>query len=111
MREFIGILGSARCARDFRPSFPQTELTVSSQSWSTGLEDLTTAETSESALTIPALHVLFSSPAPQPALDPIPESTEAKQAVRDELVEYLAGCFGGDRDAAEWLLLALIARM
>lgn len=62
-------------------------------------------------MTVPALHVLYSSPVPQPARAPLPESSESKQAVRDELIEYLAASFGGDRDAAEWLLLALIARM
>ncbi|POY76677.1 hypothetical protein BMF94_0269 [Rhodotorula taiwanensis] len=91
VREFVGIFGST--------------------SWSTGLEDLTGAEASESAMTVPALHVLYSSPVPQPARAPLPESSESKQAVRDELVEYLAASFGGDRDAAEWLLLALIARI
>ena len=62
-------------------------------------------------LTVPALHVLFSSPAPRPSGPELPSSTESRAALRNELVHYLASSLGEDRDAAEWLLLALVARM
>lgn len=62
-------------------------------------------------MTVPALHVLFKTPAEQISTPDLPGSPEAKQALRAELVEYLAAGLGGDRDAAEWVLLALLARM
>ncbi|KAG0665895.1 hypothetical protein C6P46_005989 [Rhodotorula mucilaginosa] len=90
VREFVGVLGAT--------------------SWSTGLEDPSSAEASESLLTVPALHVLFSSPAPRPSGPELP-SSESRAALRNELVDYLASSLGEDRDAAEWLLLALVARI
>lgn len=83
----------------------------SDDSWSTGLEDPSSAEASESLLTVPALHVLFSLPAPRPSEPELPSSTDSRAVLRTELVDYLASSLGGDRDAAEWLLLALVARM
>ncbi|GAA5874258.1 hypothetical protein JCM3774_000922 [Rhodotorula dairenensis] len=91
VREFVGVLGAT--------------------SWSTGLEDPSSADGSDSILTVPALHVLFSSPAPRPTLPEHPTSAEARESIRKELVDYLAANLAGDRDAAEWLLLALVARI
>ncbi|GAA5977961.1 hypothetical protein JCM10908_004177 [Rhodotorula pacifica] len=91
VREFVGIIGST--------------------SWSTGLDDPASAQASDSALTVPALHVLFNTPLPRVALPEVPATQDTRQALRDELVEYLAASLGEDRDAAEWLLLALVARI
>lgn len=41
-----------------------------------------------------------------------PSTNEAELAtLKSELVEYLAGSLGGDKDAAEWVVLAVLARM
>jgi len=60
---------------------------------------------------VPALHVLYTLPSPSP----LPTSSEITRAdaetLRSEIIEYLASELDGDLEAAEWLLLALIARM
>lgn len=62
---------------------------------------------------VPALHVLFATPVMGSGFDaPIPSTDSAElSALRAELVDYIAGGLGGDKDAAEWVLLALLARM
>lgn len=62
---------------------------------------------------VPALHVLFTNPVPPAGFEVMPPSTDAAEltALRAELIDYLAGALGGDHDAAEWVLLALLARM
>lgn len=67
--------------------------------------------TSSSTSTVPALHVILTRPASTPALPAAPTEKEAREALRKELVAYLADSLGGDSDAAEWVLLALVARM
>lgn len=66
----------------------------------------------DSPLEVPTLHVLFFRP-----LDPLTSSTypaadlEASQ-IRDELIAWIADeALAGDKDAAEWVLLASIARV
>lgn len=93
------------------PNSCQRAHTLCPCSWSTGLEDPSSADASDSVSTVPALHVLFSSPAPLPVFPEHPSSADSRAALREELVEYLAASLGDDRDAAEWLLLALVARM
>lgn len=65
---------------------------------------------------VPTLHVLFSRPV-EPALIPNPaiHHTVGKAAItetREELISWIADeALGGDRDAAEWILLITIARV
>lgn len=66
---------------------------------------------STSTSTVPALHVILTRPASKPTLPAAPTDKAAKEALRKELVAYLADSLGGDTDAAEWVLLALVARM
>ncbi|EGN96137.1 hypothetical protein SERLA73DRAFT_185710 [Serpula lacrymans var. lacrymans S7.3] len=60
---------------------------------------------------VPTLHVLFHEP--QPAVEkllgpPVPNISET----RDNLINWISKeSLGGDRDAAEWVLLAIIARV
>ncbi|GAA5836579.1 hypothetical protein JCM5353_003723 [Sporobolomyces roseus] len=60
---------------------------------------------------VPALHVLYTLPSPSP----LPESSDVTRAdaetLRSELILYLASQLDGDLEAAEWVLLALIARI
>ncbi|GAA5888198.1 hypothetical protein JCM6882_000317 [Rhodosporidiobolus microsporus] len=84
--EFIGVLGET--------------------SMSTAFDELSDSAPAPSP--VPALHVIVSRPAPKPS-----QSVELadKTALREELVRYLAASLGGDEDAAEWVLLALVARI
>uniref|UniRef100_A0A0K3CHI2 BY PROTMAP: gi/472587858/gb/EMS25354.1/ mini-chromosome maintenance complex-binding protein [Rhodosporidium toruloides NP11] gi/647401640/emb/CDR48017.1/ RHTO0S15e05050g1_1 [Rhodosporidium toruloides] n=1 Tax=Rhodotorula toruloides TaxID=5286 RepID=A0A0K3CHI2_RHOTO len=66
---------------------------------------------SSSTSTVPALHVILTRPASKPTLPATPTEKEAREALRKELVAYLADSLGGDSDAAEWVLLALVARI
>ncbi|GAA5900559.1 uncharacterized protein JCM6883_002882 [Sporobolomyces salmoneus] len=60
---------------------------------------------------VPALHVLYALPAPSP-LDLSSIQDLDFGSVRHELIEYIAEeALEGDLEAAEWLLLALIARI
>ncbi|GAA5996352.1 uncharacterized protein JCM10292_007553 [Rhodotorula paludigena] len=85
--EFVGVLG---------------ETTLSS-----AFDELN--EPSSPAPTVPALHVVFTRPAPTPSLPK--SSASSREGLRKELVAYLADQLGGDKDAAEWVLLALLARI
>ena len=70
-------------------------------------------------LDVPTLHVLFSrpqEPAPYPYTpseleDGVAETYHGRIAmIRDDLLSWIANeGLGGDRDAAEWILLTLIA--
>lgn len=60
---------------------------------------------------VPALHVLFTLPPSRPPLPVLPATATDRETLRDELVAYLADGLGGDTDAAEWVLIALLARM
>ncbi|GAA5862180.1 hypothetical protein JCM8547_007765 [Rhodosporidiobolus lusitaniae] len=85
--EFIGVLGETVLSTAF------DELTYSSSS----------------SAPVPALHVILARPTPKPtAPSDVPDD---KEALREELVEYLAASLGGDVHAAEWVLLALVARI
>lgn len=61
---------------------------------------------------VPALHVLYAAPAPSPVASPVLDAADL-EPIRTELIEYIAreGGLGGDFEAAEWILLALIAHM
>ncbi|GAA6056399.1 hypothetical protein JCM3770_000683 [Rhodotorula araucariae] len=87
--EFIGVLG-------------ETTLT-------TAFDELN--ESSEHGTTVPALHVILTRPSSKPTLSAVPSDPASREEVRRELVAYLAEQLGGDSDAAEWVLLALIARI
>ncbi|KAK4705715.1 hypothetical protein P7C70_g487, partial [Phenoliferia sp. Uapishka_3] len=77
---------------------------------SSPFEDLVNDEAHETApATATALHVIFDLPVtpPTPTFAISPEM----QSIRSQLVEYLADAVGGDVDAAEWILLALLGRI
>ncbi|UZJ53890.1 hypothetical protein CBS101457_003210 [Exobasidium rhododendri] len=57
----------------------------------------------------PALHVITMQRADMHWFDPLDEGKEAE--IRDALIQYLAQGLQGDRIAAEWLLLSLIAKI
>ena len=61
---------------------------------------------------VPALHVLYALRSPSP-LQPSSTSSPADfESIRGELIELIAQeGLDGDVEAAEWVLLALIARM
>ncbi|GAA5833275.1 hypothetical protein JCM11251_005191 [Rhodosporidiobolus azoricus] len=85
--EFIGVLGET--------------------SMSTAFDELSDSAPAPSP--VPALHVILARPAAKPSL-PVAGS-EDTAALRKELVQYLAASLGGDEDAAEWVLLALVTRI
>ncbi|BGP22901.1 hypothetical protein JCM10295v2_001792 [Rhodotorula toruloides] len=87
--EFIGVLGETSLRNAF------DELSDSASSWTS---------------TVPALHVILTRPASKPTLPASPTEKEAREAIRKELVAYLAESLAGDSDAAEWVLLALVSR-
>ncbi|GAA5929302.1 hypothetical protein JCM3775_002304 [Rhodotorula graminis] len=68
-------------------------------------------ESADDGPTVPALHVILARPAPKPSLPTVEADVNAREEVRRELVAYLADQLGGDSDAAEWTLLALLARI
>ncbi|BGP30158.1 hypothetical protein JCM10296v2_001910 [Rhodotorula toruloides] len=88
--EFIGVLGET----SLRNAFDELSETTSS-----------------STSTVPALHIILTRPASKPTLPDAPTEKEARETLRKELVAYLADSLGGDSDAAEWVLLALVARI
>ncbi|GAA5863858.1 hypothetical protein JCM1840_005793 [Sporobolomyces johnsonii] len=88
--EFVGILG---------------ETTVSS-----AFDDLA-YDSATSHPVVPALHVILALPAPGPSLPSTSTDSEEAKSIRNEIVSYLAESLGGDVDAAEWVLLALVARI
>jgi len=68
-------------------------------------------ESADHGPTVPALHVILTRPATKASLAKVAGDAAAREALRRELVAYLADELGGDSDAAEWVLLALVARM
>ncbi|GJE86827.1 mini-chromosome maintenance complex-binding protein [Phanerochaete sordida] len=65
----------------------------------------------ESPPDVPTLHVLFTRPHQQSLVER-PYPSAGSSSVREELVNWIASeALGGDVDAAEWVLLASIARV
>lgn len=65
----------------------------------------------ESPPDVPTLHVLFTS-SHQRSVVQRPYPTASSSSVRQELIDWIASeALGGDVDAAEWVLLASIARV
>ncbi|KAJ7684781.1 hypothetical protein DFH06DRAFT_1027944, partial [Mycena polygramma] len=64
---------------------------------------------------VPTLHVLFSRPLPLtivPRTFPYSPAASSVQTLRDELVSWIADeGLAGDKDAAEWVLLNIIAKV
>lgn len=62
---------------------------------------------------MPALHVLYALPSPSPFPTQQLREPAESDTIRHELIKYIAreGGLGQDLEAAEWVLLALIARM
>ncbi|KAK4053744.1 hypothetical protein OIV83_001400 [Microbotryomycetes sp. JL201] len=86
VREFIGIMGEDIYATGFDGQL----------------------ETTVDAPTVPAVHVILA----LPAVEQLESSQEMDAAsIRAELLAYLASGLGGDNEAAEWLLLALLTRV
>jgi len=60
---------------------------------------------------VPTLHVLFSQPLPPTLIPRTYPAENSTSALREELISWIAEeALGGDRDAAEWVLLTSIAR-
>ncbi|GAA5883357.1 hypothetical protein JCM16303_006707 [Sporobolomyces ruberrimus] len=62
---------------------------------------------------VPALHVLYALPSPSPFPTQQLREPAESDTIRHELIKYIAreGGLGQDLEAAEWVLLALIARI
>jgi hypothetical protein len=61
-------------------------------------------------MTVPTLHVLFIRMHPLDVLSALKDPIQPH--IRDELLDWIADeALGGDRDAAEWVLLACVARV
>ena len=61
-------------------------------------------------MVVPTLHVLFVREDRLNILEAPKDSIE--QSVREELLDWIANeALGGDRDAAEWVLLTCVARV
>jgi hypothetical protein len=59
---------------------------------------------------VPTLHVLFSRP--HSYVSPLNGVSPPSVQLRDELINWIADeALGGDRDAAEWILLAAVAQV
>ncbi|ORY61928.1 mini-chromosome maintenance replisome factor-domain-containing protein [Leucosporidium creatinivorum] len=89
--EFVGVIGETPLSSSF--------------------DDLVADSAPPATTPVPALHVILALPAPQPTLVELPTAADELVRLRNELIEYLAGGLGGDVDAAEWLLLALLTRI
>ncbi|KAM0754043.1 hypothetical protein T439DRAFT_378137 [Meredithblackwellia eburnea MCA 4105] len=85
--EFFGVLGEASLSSSF--------------------DDLATGDALETI--VPAIHVLFTTRG-EPAVPPF-EASGPVDELRSQLLGYLASTVGGDTDAAEWILLALLSRI
>lgn len=81
-------------------------LTRSSLRLNSDFDELSGVSTSQAP--VPALHVILARPTASPS--PLADSSD-KTDLRAQLVEYIAASLGGDKTAAEWVLLALVARM
>jgi hypothetical protein len=99
---FVGILSFEPYAL-FSCHFPIDSFTIS---YSLHLDP-------ELDLDVPTLHVLFSRPLPSVIISrPYPANDSALEVTREDLLTWIAKeALGGDRDAAEWLLLVSIARV
>ncbi|KAL8292985.1 hypothetical protein RQP46_000679 [Phenoliferia psychrophenolica] len=82
---------------------------ISETSITSPFDDLVNDEAPPVATTATALHVVFDVPAAQPS--PAFSSSSDFEATRKALINYLAEAVGGDVDAAEWVLLALLGRI
>lgn len=61
-------------------------------------------------MTLPTLHVLFVREHRLNILNALDDTV--KQDIREELLDWVGDeALGGDRDAAEWVLLACVARV
>ncbi|KAF7338574.1 Mini-chromosome maintenance complex-binding protein [Mycena venus] len=69
----------------------------------------------ENDLLVPTLHVLFSRPLPLPLVPrvfPYSPAVAAFETLREELISWIATeGLAGDKDAAEWVLLNIIAKV
>lgn len=105
---FVGILTSEPCVC-ISDSFSVQELTLHSRLHSE-IED-------DNVVDVPTLHVLFTRPHEMDVLPPTlssePDNTSSsEEPVLDEVVSWVADeSLGGDKDAAEWVLLASTARV
>lgn len=94
----------------FSPSFASYSLTGQIRLHTQDLES--PAETDDN--TVPTLHVLFTRPTPPtiiPRTFPASSIPDQLHKTRDELLTWIAEeGLGGDKVAAEWLLLSAIAR-
>ncbi|KAJ7702444.1 putative alanine racemase-domain-containing protein [Mycena rosella] len=79
------------------------------------MEPMTAELESPNAVPVPTLHVLFSRPLPltiAPRVFPYYPVVSTFPALRDELVSWIADeGLAGDKDAAEWVLLSIIAKV
>jgi hypothetical protein len=70
---------------------------------------------SPNVLPVPTLHVLFSRPLPltiSPRIFPYSSDGSTFQTLRDQLISWIADeGLAGDKDAAEWVLLSIIAKV
>ncbi|KAF8185027.1 mini-chromosome maintenance replisome factor-domain-containing protein [Mycena galopus ATCC 62051] len=66
----------------------------------------------ENDVPVPTLHVLFYRPLPLPIVPRIFPYSPAEPTFRDELISWIATeGLAGDKDAAEWVLLNIIAKV
>ncbi|KDE08024.1 hypothetical protein MVLG_01726 [Microbotryum lychnidis-dioicae p1A1 Lamole] len=89
--DFVGILGETQLTDSFDQLAAQSGATVAPSA------------------PIPSLHVILNLPVTYP-IAPVDKATDYL-ALRKELVDHLTTLLQGDSDAAEWLLLALLARI
>lgn len=70
---------------------------------------------SPNAIPVPTIHVLFTRPLPLtivPRVFPYVPPVPPFQKLRDDLISWIADeGLAGDRDAAEWVLLCIIAKV
>ncbi|KAF8892672.1 mini-chromosome maintenance replisome factor-domain-containing protein [Infundibulicybe gibba] len=60
---------------------------------------------------VPTLHVLYTQPLPITVINRSPILREPVKALREDLIDWIADeGLAGDREAAEWVLLCIIAR-
>ncbi|KAJ6618233.1 putative alanine racemase-domain-containing protein [Mycena sp. CBHHK59/15] len=79
------------------------------------MEPMTAELESPNAVVVPTLHVLFSRPLPLtivPRVYPYSPASSTFQKLREDLISWIADeGLGGDRVAAEWVLLSVIAKV
>ncbi|KAK4058932.1 hypothetical protein OIO90_000378 [Microbotryomycetes sp. JL221] len=91
VRDFIGIMGE-----DIVPM---------------GFDGLTNESSIENVPTTTTIHVVLALPCQDTHFETLTKDKSELEEIRSRLVEYLASGLGGDVDAAEWLLLALLTRV